>query len=170
MTTRIFIPLDSFAVANGADELCDELTHLAARRGLDIEIVRNGSRGMAWLEPLVEVETHRGRIGYGPVEPGEMEALLDAGLMDGGAHAKCIGDPEEHPFMKGQTRLTFKRCGVTDPLSLDDYEAHGGLIGLKRAIEMGGAAVVDRSEERRVGKECRSRYEGNPLTWNSGVN
>ena len=76
-----------------------------------------------------------------------MEALLDAGLMDGGAHAKCIGDPEEHPFMKGQTRLTFKRCGVTDPLSLDDYEAHGGLIGLKRAIEMGGAAVVDEVTE-----------------------
>ncbi|MCK5931498.1 MAG: NADH-quinone oxidoreductase subunit NuoF [Fulvimarina manganoxydans] len=147
MTTRIFIPLDSFAVANGADELCDELTHLAARRGLDIEIVRNGSRGMAWLEPLVEVETHHGRIGYGPIEPGEMEALLDAGLMNGGAHAKCIGDPEEHPFMKGQTRLTFKRCGVTDPLSLEDYEAHGGLIGLKRAIEMGGAGVVDEVTE-----------------------
>ena len=139
---RVFIPLDSFAVACGADEIADELANLAVDRDLDIAIVRNGSRGMAWLEPMVEVETEDGRIAYGPVEPGEMAALLDAGLLEGGEHDKRVGRPEEHPFLARQSRLTFRRCGITDPLSLVDYEAHGGLEGLKRAIGLGAEAIV----------------------------
>ncbi|MER0238322.1 NADH-quinone oxidoreductase subunit NuoF [Fulvimarina sp. MAC8] len=145
--TKVYVPLDSFAVANGADEIAEELQKLSDDRGLGIEIVRNGSHGMAWLEPLVEVDTGNGRVGYGPIEPGEMEALLDAGFLTGGDHAKRIGDVFEHPFMKGQTRLTFKRCGVTDPLSLEDYEAHGGLLGLRRALEMGSEAIVEEVKE-----------------------
>ena len=139
---KVFVPLDSFAVACGADEIADELRQLASDRGLDIAIVRNGSRGMAWLEPLVEVETAEGRIGYGPIEPGEMKALLDAGFLDGKPHARRIGNPEELPFFSRQTRLTFKRCGITDPLSLDDYRAHGGLDGLTKAIAMAPEKIV----------------------------
>ena len=140
--TRVFIPLNSFAVACGANEIADELKQLANERGLDVAIVRNGSRGMAWLEPMLEVETIEGRIAYGPIEPGDVAGLLDAGFLEGRDHAKRIGRPEEHPFLAKQTRLTFKRCGITDPLSLDDYKAHGGLEGLKRAIELGAEATV----------------------------
>ncbi|MCQ8783347.1 formate dehydrogenase beta subunit [Mangrovibrevibacter kandeliae] len=140
--TRVFIPLDSFAVACGADEIADDLTRIAAERKLEIEIVRTGSRGMAWLEPLVEVETPNGRIGYGPVEPGEVEALVKAGLLDGAEHEKHIGRPDEHPFIKAQTRLVFRRCGITDPLSLGDYRAHDGLKGLERAIALGPAGII----------------------------
>jgi formate dehydrogenase iron-sulfur subunit len=140
--TRVFVPLDSFAVACGADEIAEELGRLAADRGVDVRIVRNGSRGMAWLEPMLEVETASGRIAYGPIEPGEIGALLDSGFLDGGDHAKRIGPPEEVPFFAKQTRLIFKRCGITDPLSLDEYRAHGGLDGLRRAIELGPEAVV----------------------------
>ena len=97
---------------------------------------------MAWLEPMLEVETASGRIAYGPIEPGDVDGLLDAGFLEGGDHPKRIGRPEDVPFLAKQTRLTFKRCGITDPLSLDDYRAHGGLEGLKRAIEIGPAATV----------------------------
>ncbi|MBC8130436.1 MAG: formate dehydrogenase, partial [Rhizobiaceae bacterium] len=140
--TRVFIPLDSFAVACGADEIAEELALAAAARGLDIAIVRNGSRGMAWLEPMIEVETVEGRIAYGPIEPGEIDALLKAGFLDGGVHPKRIGNPEAVPFFAKQTRLTFKRCGITDPLSLDDYRAHGGLDGLARALAIDAAGIV----------------------------
>jgi formate dehydrogenase iron-sulfur subunit len=140
--TRLFLPLDSFAVACGADEIAAELALEAARRGLDVEIVRTGSRGMAWLEPLLEVETADGRIGYGPVEPGEAASLLDAGLLEGAAREKRVGRVEDHPFLVGQTRLTFRRCGVIDPLSLADYRAHDGLKGLERAIALGAAGTV----------------------------
>ena len=142
MTVRVFIPLDTFAVACGADEIADELTLLARRRGLDLRVVRTGSRGMAWAEPLVEVETAAGRIAYGPVEPGEMAALLDAGLLSGGSHPKRVGDPAAHPFLARQTRVTFRRCGVIDPLSLADYRAHGGLDGLEKAIASNPAAIL----------------------------
>jgi formate dehydrogenase iron-sulfur subunit len=142
VTARVFLPLDTFAVACGADEIAGELAREALSRGLDVEIVRNGSRGMAWAEPLLEVETPEGRIGYGPVEPGEIAGLLDAGLLDGAAQEKRVGRVEDLPFLKGQTRLTFRRCGVTDPLSLDDYRAHGGCAALERAIGIGPAATV----------------------------
>uniref|UniRef100_UPI0005B555C8 NADH-ubiquinone oxidoreductase-F iron-sulfur binding region domain-containing protein n=1 Tax=Rhizobium fredii TaxID=380 RepID=UPI0005B555C8 len=99
-------------------------------------------RGMHWLEPLVEVETAEGRIAYGPVKARDVASLLDAGLVSGGAHPLCLGKTEEIPFLKNQTRLTFARCGVTDPLSLDDYRGHGGLRGLEKAVSMAPAAIV----------------------------
>jgi formate dehydrogenase iron-sulfur subunit len=50
---KIYIPLDMAAVAMGADKLAAAVASEAAARGENIEIVRNGSRGMLWLEPLI---------------------------------------------------------------------------------------------------------------------
>ncbi|MCQ4634744.1 NADH-quinone oxidoreductase subunit NuoF [Shinella sp. CPCC 100929] len=142
MTVRIYVPRDAAALALGADRVAKALSREAETRKLDITIVHNGSRGMHWLEPLVEVETAQGRIAYGPVKPSDVAALLDAGLLEGKAHPLCLGGTEEIPFLKNQTRLTFARCGVIDPVSLDDYKAHGGLKGLENAIAMAPADVV----------------------------
>jgi formate dehydrogenase iron-sulfur subunit len=142
MTVRIYVPRDAAALALGADRVAKTLAAEAHSRNLDIAVVRNGSRGMHWLEPLVEVETANGRIAYGPVKASDVPALLDAGLIDGQAHPLCLGRTEDIPFLKNQTRLTFARCGVIDPVSLDDYKAHGGLKGLEKAIAMAPADVV----------------------------
>jgi formate dehydrogenase iron-sulfur subunit len=108
-----------------------------------VEIVRTGSRGMYWLEPLVEVATDKGRVGYGPVRVSDVDALLDAGMLDGKQHRLGIGLVEDYPWLKSQTRLTFKNCGIIDPRSLEDYKAHGGYNGLSRALTMLPAAVVE---------------------------
>ena len=142
MTVRIYIPRDAAAIALGAEKVVEAMAGEIAARGLDATIVRNGSRGMHWLEPLVEVETAAGRVAYGPVKARDVASLLDAGLISGGAHPLCLGKTEEIPFLKRQTRLTFARCGVIDPLSLEDYRAHRGLLGLERAIAMQPAAIV----------------------------
>ncbi|MCA1407525.1 NADH-quinone oxidoreductase subunit NuoF [Ensifer sp. IC3342] len=142
MTVKIYIPRDAAALALGAERVATAMADEIAARGLDATIIRNGSRGMHWLEPLVEVETAEGRIAYGPVKASDVASLLDAGLLSGGAHALCLGKTEEVPFLKRQTRLTFARCGVIDPLSLDDYRAHGGLRGLEKAVAMQPAAIV----------------------------
>jgi formate dehydrogenase iron-sulfur subunit len=142
MTVKIYIPRDAAAVALGAEKVAKAVAETIAARGLDATIVRNGSRGMHWLEPLVEVETAEGRVAYGPVKARDVGSLLDAGLLDGGDHALCLGKTEEIPFLKQQTRLTFARCGIIDPLSLDDYQAHGGLAGLRNAIAMAPEAIV----------------------------
>jgi len=131
---RIYVPGDAVAVSCGADAIAGALAASAARRGLKIEIVRNGSRGMHWLEPMLEVATGKGRIAYGPVELGDVEAILDAMIAGGGGHKLRIGVPEDHPFLKKQTRLTFARCGIVDPRSLDDYKAHSGYRGLAKAL------------------------------------
>ncbi|GAA4172454.1 formate dehydrogenase beta subunit [Shinella granuli] len=142
MTVRLYVPRDAAALALGADRVAKAFSREAEARGLDITIVRNGSRGMHWLEPLVEVETAEGRIAYGPVRPSDVPGLLDAGLLDGKAHPLCLGGTEEIPFLKNQTRLTFARCGVIDPVSLEDYKTHGGLRGLEKAIAMAPADIV----------------------------
>ena len=140
---RLFVPRDSAAVAVGADRVALALADEAARRGLAVEIIRTGSRGMMWLEPLVEVATPAGRIGYGPVTPHDVGPMFAAGLMPGGEHRLCIGRPEDTPWLAGQSRLTFARCGVVDPASLADYRAHRGFHGLARAREMGPSAILD---------------------------
>jgi formate dehydrogenase iron-sulfur subunit len=141
MTTRVFVPRDSSALALGADAIADAIVQEAARRGLAVELVRNGSRGLLWLEPLVEVLTPQGRIGYGNVEPSDVASLFEAGFLTGGAHARSVGLVEDIPYLKRQQRLTFARLGLTDPLSIDDYVAHGGLAGLKAALDMSPEAA-----------------------------
>ena len=139
---RVFVPRETTALSLGAEEVVQAIRHGAAARGAEVEIVRNGSRGAAWLEPLVEVETRAGRVAYGPVTAAEVPALFDAGFLEGGAHAQRLGVADAIPWLAGQTRLTFSRAGVTDPLSLADYEAHGGLAGLRAALGMAPEAIV----------------------------
>lgn len=139
---RLFIPGDAAAVALDADAVAEAIEASAVRRKIDIEIVRNGSRGLHWLEPLVEVSTDRGRVAYGPVAVSDVEGVLDAMVADK-PHPLSVGDPEEIPFLKNQTRLTFTRCGIVDPASLEDYRGHGGYQGLAEALRIGPAATVE---------------------------
>ncbi len=139
---RIFISRDASAQAVGANEVAALLSNEIARRGLDIELVRNGSRGLFWLEPLVEVTTDRGRVAYGPVSPEDVPGLFDAGLAQGKPHRLCLGLTEEIPYFKSQERLTFARVGITDPRSIEDYIAHAGYRGLQAALKLEPAAIV----------------------------
>ena len=143
MTTRIFVPIDSSALAMGAETVAQAIAKEAHARGLDVKIIRNGSRGMVWLEPLVEVETSEGRIGYGRVSARDVASLFEAGFLQGGEHVARVGKVEDLDWMRRQQRLTFARCGVIDPLSLSDYRAHGGFAGLQRAISMTPPDVVE---------------------------
>ena len=137
--TRLFVPSDSQAAALGADRVAASL----ARACPDADIVRTGSRGLFWLEPIVEVEVGGARVAYGPVTPSDVPALVGAGLLAGGDHPLRLGAPEAIPELARQDRLTFARCGVVDPASSADYAAQGGWRGLARALAMDGAAIVD---------------------------
>ena len=140
-TIKLYVPRDSAALALGADDTAATLAAEAARRGMSIELVRNGSRGMFWLEPLVEVATAQGRVAYGPVQADDVPALFDA-LLAGAEHPLCHGLTEEIPYLKQQERLTFARVGITDPLSLDDYQAHEGFAGLRNALALSSSDIV----------------------------
>jgi len=141
MSLQVYIPADAAAVALDADSVATALQAAAVRRGVDITITRTGSRGLHWLEPLLEVATSKGRVGYGPVSVSDVEAILVAAL-NGSAHPLCIGIVDDLPFLKRQSRLTFARCGIVDPRSLDDYVAHDGYKGLMRALEIGATATI----------------------------
>ncbi len=138
----LYVPRDSSAVSLGADAVADAIRKEASSRKLDIRIVRNGSRGMFSLEPMIEVATDGGRIAYGPVAASDVASMFDANFLEGREHRLRLGIADEISWLKSQTRLTFARAGVTDPLSLEDYIAHGGYRGLARAIELGAAGVV----------------------------
>jgi formate dehydrogenase iron-sulfur subunit len=140
---RIFVPRDAAARAVGADKVATALVDEARKHGLDIEIVRTGSRGLFWLEPMIEVETPAGRIAFGPIKAKDVPGLLADGLPISASHPLCLGRPEDIPFLKRQTRITFARCGIVDPLSLDDYRKHGGWRGLERARSLGPAKTLE---------------------------
>jgi formate dehydrogenase iron-sulfur subunit len=142
MIPTIYVPGDAAALALGADAVAAAIKQEAARRGLAIKLVRNGTRGMVWLEPLVEVATPQGRIAYGPVAPAEVPGLFAAGFVAGGAHARCLGPTEEIPWLAHQQRLACRRIGIVDPRSLADYVALGGGVGLRRARAMAPAGIV----------------------------
>ncbi len=142
MSTRIYVPIDSTALSLGADKVAKAIAAEAAKRGIAIELVRNGSRGAFFLEPMVEVQTPTGRMAYGPVQPKDVAALFDAGFVTGGQHLLSLGPTDDIPYLKNQERLTSARIGITDPLSLDDYVDHGGFVGLDNALAMSGADVV----------------------------
>src|SRR5215470_1278076 len=141
MTLRLFIPRDAGAVAVGADEVALALERAAANRSIQVEVVRTGSRGLYWLEPMVEVATPQGRMAFGPVGTRDVMSLVDA-IVAGGPHALQLVLVNEIPWLKRQTRLTFVRCGVVDPRSLDDYRTHGGYKGLERALALTSEAIL----------------------------
>ena len=141
-TITVYVPRDTAAVAMGAHEIAQQLAAQAQERGLDVQIVRNGSRGLLWLEPMVEVQTAEGRVAYGPVQTEDLPGLFDAGFLQGGAHKLCHGLTDAIPYLKNQERLTFARVGIIDPISVADYQACGGFEGLSKALAMEPAAIV----------------------------
>ncbi len=142
MSTTVYVPRDSSALSLGANKVAKRIQEEADKRGLAINIVRNGSRGMFWLETMVEVATDMGRVAYGPVNPKDVSSLFDADFLNAGTHVLKLGVTDELPWLKKQERLTFARVGITDPVSLEDYIAHDGYQGLRNAIAMSGAEIV----------------------------
>jgi formate dehydrogenase iron-sulfur subunit len=140
--TKVFVSCDSSARSVGADEVAAALELHAMRDGHDIEIVRTGSRGMMWLEPYIEVETTRGRVGYGPVAVADVGHMLNLGMLLGRPLANSIGLVADYPWLAQQQRVTFARLGEVDPTSLADYERHGGLVALRTALALAPDDVV----------------------------
>ena len=139
MSMRVYVPCDSGALSVGADAVA-----AAIAASPDVTVVRTGSRGAYWLEPLVEIERDGRRYGFGPLAVGDVPSVLAAARGDG-SHPLALGPVDEIPWLARQTRLTFERCGVVDPLSIEDYLAHGGFAGLRRAIELGPGATIGES-------------------------
>ncbi len=142
MSVTVYVPGDAAALALGADEVATAITINAVKNGLNIRIVRNGSRGLFWLEPLVEIDTAQGRVAYGPITADDVPGLFAAGFTKGGKHALRVGDIEAVPYLAKQQRVTMRRVGVINPVSLEDYLAHGGGKGLALARTLAPAAIV----------------------------
>ena len=144
---KVYIPRETTADSLGAELLVKAIATEAKYRKLDIEIVRNGSRGACWLEPLVEVETDKGRVGYGPVTLDDVPDLFDADFLNdiqsGGKHAKFLGDVDKLPWFANQERLTFARCGIIEATSVAAYASLGGFVGLKNAMATTPDGIIE---------------------------
>jgi len=140
---KVYVPRETTAASVGADEVAVAIAREAKLRGIALELVRNGSWGAGWLEPLVEVVKGEARIAYGNVEAEDVPALFDAGFVDGGSHDKRLGPINEIDYLVKQDRWTFWRCGLVEALSLDDFLAHQGFRALQKAWEIGADAVID---------------------------
>src|SRR5690606_20029181 len=142
MSAVVYVPRDAAALSLGAERVARAIEQEAAARNIDLTVRRNGSRGMYWLEPLVEVVVDGERYAYGPVRAQDAPALFDAEFLRNGAHPLQLGPTERIPYLSSQQRLTFERVGVIEPSNLEDYVAHGGYRGLRNALSMQPAEVV----------------------------
>jgi formate dehydrogenase iron-sulfur subunit len=142
MSAVVYVPGDAGALSLGAEVVAAAIAAEARRLGAPITLVRNGSRGAYWLEPMVEVVTAAGRHAYGPVRPEDVPGLFASRFLEGGTHALSLGLTDEIPWFKGQQRLTFERVGIVDPASVSDYVKYGGYRALAHSIAMSGAEVV----------------------------
>jgi len=140
--TTVYVPGDAGAQSVGADEVAQAIAATAAAKGKAVEIVRNGSRGAYWLEPLIEVLTPSGRLAYGPVTAADLPGLFARDFLGGGTHPLSLGASDAIPWLHTQQRLTFERVGIVDPTSVTDYVKLGGFKGLTRALSMEPAAIV----------------------------
>ncbi len=144
MSIKVYVPRDTTTLSLGGNKVASAIVKEAEARGEDVQLIRNGSRGVFWLEPMVEVETDQGRVAYGPVEARDVTGLFDADFLAGSdAHSLALGKPEELPYLKKQQRLTFARAGITDPVSIEDYKALDGFKGLEKSLQLNGQAIVD---------------------------
>lgn len=143
MTTKIYIPRDSSAIGLGADVVADQVSRVSHSMKQEVEIVRNGSRGLIWMEPLLEVETESGRSGFANVNSADVEDLVKANFTEAGLRAKSVGIVDEIPYLKNQERLCFARNGITDPISIEDYIENGGFKGLRSTLDLDARSIVD---------------------------
>ena len=134
---KIYVPRDSSAISLGAEKVFKAIKNEASNRGIKIEIIRNGSRGLFWLETMVEVETPQGRVAYGPVNPADVSSMFDKEFYLG----------KKHPLSLGVTRWTFRRCGLIDPASIEDYIKNRGFSGLEIALQKGSSHVLKELEK-----------------------
>jgi formate dehydrogenase iron-sulfur subunit len=157
---RIFVPCDSVAVALGANQIANEIAQQSIVRALPVELIRNSSRGLFFLEPLVEVEVNGTRIAYGPVTLESITSLFEARFIEGQQHPLSLGDINRLPYLAKQERLTFARMGVTQPLSLTDYQAQAGFVGLKNALNLIGSLGIEAGQQALISTMIKSGLRG----------
>ncbi|MDG2376929.1 MAG: formate dehydrogenase, partial [Woeseiaceae bacterium] len=138
----VYVPRETTAISVGANDVAEKIATLD-----NVRLIRNGSWGASWLEPLVEIVVGGQRIAYGPVTVDDVDSLVDAGLLEGGDHPLRLGPINEIPYLINQERWTFWRCGLIDPLSVNDYVAHRGFEGLTRAFESGPKYTLEQVKE-----------------------
>jgi len=138
----IYVPCDAAALSIGAEEVAAAISKECSARGIELQLIRNGSRGACWLEPLVEVVTPQGRVAYGPVTAADVPSLFAADFLNGKGHQFFLGPTAEIPWFASQQRLTFARVGIVDPASVADFVANGGYQGLRRALSMTPKDIV----------------------------
>jgi formate dehydrogenase iron-sulfur subunit len=142
MSITIYVPRDSAALAVGAERVAERIAQEAAIRGVSFGMVRNGSRGLFWLEPMVEVQPPPRAASPTGRWTRRRGRLLTRVFPVGGSARAAAGPHRRDSVSEKQERLTFARMGVTDPLSLADYQAHEGYAGLRRALALQATEVV----------------------------
>ena len=149
MSRKIYLSLDTTARSRGTDLVAAQVEKkLKAQPELNGKLIRNGSRGMFWLEPLLEISTPKGRVAYGPVAASDVSAILNQQCFDDVIeHPLCLGFTEQLPWLKSQQRLTFARVGVIDPVDVEDYINHDGFVGLTNALAKTAQQLVDQVKE-----------------------
>ncbi len=131
---RIVIGEGSCGIAAGAGKVHTRLSDLL--KGTDVTINIVGCIGMCFLEPVVDVYDGKTLLKrLVKVSEEDTEEIANA-LKENDLEAlkKFEISDEDSVFLKKQTRIALRRCGLIDPESIDAFTADGGYNGLKKVL------------------------------------
>ncbi len=176
----INVGISECSKAKGALDTWSNLQLHLDNSGLDYELHQVGCAGWCFAEPFIEV--------IAPDSPGivfqnvvtdlvpELVQAFKSGDFPvehamgvrGDESFKGIAPLNEHPFLKGQHRLLFKRAGEIDPDSIEEYIANGGYAGFVKALlEMTPEEIVHEVKESNVRGRGGAGFPAG-IKWESG--
>ena len=131
---KILVGEGSCGIAAGAEKVYSALQKALAGTAHTLGVT--GCIGMCYLEPIVDVYPDGGEvIRLVRVKPEDAEKIL-AFLNDGSEeHIKdLVVSEEDSQFLKKQTRIALRRCGIIDPNEISDFLKNDGYTALKKVL------------------------------------
>jgi NADH-quinone oxidoreductase subunit F len=130
-------------VAAGSMSLSAALRKTLAQRGLaKVKVVETGCLGPCVGGPVLICQPEG--ILYRKVAPADVDDIVEKTVQRGEVVERLVwrkaetGEPLVHlrsnPFFRRQVKIALRNCGAIDPLSIDDYIAHGGYEALRKAL------------------------------------
>ncbi|GAB4390789.1 MAG: NADH-quinone oxidoreductase subunit NuoF [Thermodesulfovibrionales bacterium] len=139
---RIKACCGSACMASGSPKVVAALEKEAAARGVDVEIVKTGCKGLCQKGPVLMVDPQR--IFYQKIKPSHAAHLINYTVIGGVPYRQglyrqdILSEPEPQmvdiPFYQKQLRIALRNNGEIDPGNIHQYIAVGGYSALAKAL------------------------------------
>jgi NADH-quinone oxidoreductase subunit F len=157
MIELITVGMNSCGMAAGAQETYDALKRELSARKLDIRMKKVGCAGMCYREPLIDVVTDYGTVGYSEMTEDKVQRLVEEHLVGGKEISEwvvkritkgkgCTETWDSDGYFARQKKIVLENSGFIDPESIDEYISVEGYKALDKALKMTPEEIIKEIE------------------------